>query len=458
MKRAILIFKKDTARLWPQILIFWATLIAFAIEDPTHAGDNGFISLERLVVVLLPVSCWLLVTGLIHEEKAIGLNHYWVTRPFGCGDLLAANALFLLAFVHVPVFVCQAIVLSVHGFSPVEYFGDLVAKQIFLVALLVLPMAAVASVTKSLGHAFLTVLSVSVVLEIAIVAANALRPSSWGGLEWIRNSAAAIVAACGAAAILWIQYRRRRTGLSRWVVAAVLVAVLAIWTVQPWQPAFVFQAWLSQRRVAANEVRIAFDRARETPVRGTSLPQSLSMVEVDLPIRVENLPAGLDIDCDWIWIQGEAVGMKPWRPGETACWKREGSGMIWLPLLVNTNYFERAKDVPMHLSGTIDVTLSEPGTDVRSFGLCYSSWPLHRFECLTPRPRAQIEETAIGGNSLYVLWPQAYAPYPTSPWFSPLVRVAIPTLNVKVEHPVAHIVRGFDFGQLKLATYQAVPE
>src|ERR1039457_6706301 len=151
MKRVTQIFKKDVAHLWPQILLFLAMLVMFACEDPawTRHNNNGPVSFINLVYLLLPLSCWLLVIALIHEETPIGHEQYWLTRPFTWTDLLAAKALFLVAFLIVPVFVCQAAVLAANGFSAAEHLGDLLAKQLFFAALLLLPMVAMSAVTKT---------------------------------------------------------------------------------------------------------------------------------------------------------------------------------------------------------------------------------------------------------------------------------------------------------------------
>jgi hypothetical protein len=283
--------------------------------------------------------------------------------------------------------------------------------------------------------------------------------SSWGAMEWIRSSAVALLTAGFAAAILWIQYTRRLTWLSRSVLAAGVVAVIALWTVPPWQPAFTIQSWFSERRVGDREVRIVLDAGRQIPLAGTYVRAGRSVVEVDLPIRVDNLPAGLDMESDWIWVRAEGGGLKPWRPGETVSWHREVSGKMWLPLMVDADYFERAKDIAVHVSGTVDLTLLAPNVRLASFGECYELGPA-KFDCLTPRPKAQFQQTSLEGNSLYYEFPgtNANAPYPTSPWFGPLQRFKLPSVNVKLERPVAHIERPFDFGMVRLGDYRVAVE
>ena len=87
-------------------------------------------------------------------------------------------------------------------------------------------------------------------------------------------------------------------------------------------------------------------------------------------------------------------------------------------------------------------------------------------QCLSTRPMASL--TLVSGNGASVTpttidRTEVYAPYPTSPWFGPLRRYAIPShyegddpgrqIMLAVEHPVAHIQRSFDFHSLRLADY-----
>jgi hypothetical protein len=74
MNRVLQIFKKDMAHLWPQILVFLAALVLFACEDPTYTfhSSGELRDLVNFLFILLPLSCWLLVTSVIQEEKPIG--------------------------------------------------------------------------------------------------------------------------------------------------------------------------------------------------------------------------------------------------------------------------------------------------------------------------------------------------------------------------------------------------
>ena len=478
--RVVRIFKKDAAHLWPQILLFLALLALFAYSDPvyyvTHV-KGGLMSLVNLLRLVLPLSCWLLVISVIHEETPIGDNQYWLTRPFAWTDLLAAKVLFLLAFVNLPVFLCQAAVLAANGFSPADHLPDLLAKQVFFAALLVLPVAALAAVTKGLGQTLLGGLLLLMLLAIAAALLAYLAPgSSWGGLAWIRASAVAAVAFGGAALVLFLQYTRRRTVLSGTVLAGTAGLVLLIWAAPPWQPAFVLQSWFSTQKIDSQAVRISFDPRHDAPLPA---PESNIMpphgMRLEIPIEVANLPPGTDVVADWTRVQVEGGGLKPWRAGWAANWgiRHEGSGKGWLTIFVDQDYFDRIKNASVRLRGSVDLTLIARigylaadrfgDSDVPGVGPC-SMTPSGLDMCLSPLPKASL--TLVSGRPRFqslIDRSEVYAPYPTSPWFGPLRRYAIPShyegddpgrrIMLALEHPVAHIQRSFDFHSLRLADY-----
>ena len=81
MNRMLMIFRKDVAHLWPQIVAFLATLVAFACNDPTYTKHEGDGEYAIFLGVLLPLACWLLVTSLFQDEGAVGREPYWLHAP-----------------------------------------------------------------------------------------------------------------------------------------------------------------------------------------------------------------------------------------------------------------------------------------------------------------------------------------------------------------------------------------
>jgi len=408
MSRAIAIFRKDVRHLWVQILVYVGTLVLFACEDPAYVKhDSTTRDLSTFLYILLPLACWLLVTSLMQGEKTVGDNQYWLTRPFSRIDLLVAKALFLLLFLIAPVFVCQLVVLAENDFSPGHYFGAMLIKQVFFLAWLLLPMAAVATVTRNLGHAFLDGLVLGVAIFLSYIVLAGAGRAGWGELEWILATGVAAISLCASGAVVFVQYTRRRTALSFAISAAGAAICLLAWFVPPWQPAFTIQSWFSTRKIGPDAVRISWDSERA--LTRTALNVSPGGFLIHVPIRLENLPAGLNIDevgelteSPWrsIWL-GLAPSAEELHRGE-------------LLLQVPRRDYERLQNVPIHVRGSLDLTLS--ANEARN-------------------PDCWIDA--------------GYAPYPISPWFGPIGKCLDDDIAPQ-RVPVAYIQRSFDLGPLRL--------
>jgi hypothetical protein len=473
--RAIHIFKKDTRHLRPQIFLFLAMLVLFACNDPTYLGyRSGLASLAGMLDLLLPLSCWLLLVSLIHEETPMGHDHYWLTRPFTWSDLLAAKALFLFAFVNLPLFVCHMAVLAVHGFSPIAHITDLLARQVFLTAALALPVIAMAAVTKNLGHAVIGIIVLWIPAMAISGAMTVLAPgSNWGGMAWMRQSIVALTGLAGAGLILYLQFKWRCTVQSRAILGAVAVLAIVLTALPPWQPAFVLQSWLSSQRVDPAAVRISFDPRNEVAVTVPDVRNTqLNTERLEIPIQIAGTPAGTKVVADWIRVEAEGGGVKPWHSGWEANWqiRQDAGGKGWLTMMMEGEEFDRIQNVPVHLHATADLTLfaqtavhTDPLLleDFWGYGSCRSNAGMR---CLSPRPTAAItvySGTKLGQTQNGPL--DLYGPYSTSPWFGPLQAVTVPELYdpslgvtgyiVVAEHPVSHIQRSLDFQNIRLADY-----
>jgi hypothetical protein len=409
MNRVILIFKKDVAHLWPQILAFLAALALFACEDPTYRDAMGTVNrgkefrvLSVVLSLLVPIACWLLVTSLIQEEKAVGTDAYWRTRPFTLTDLLMEKALFLITFIVVPVFVCQAIVVAMHGLSPIGHLGDLIAKQVFLAAWVLLPSVAMAAVTKNLQQALVGVL---VVLLALLAGLEMVESLLWGpaSVPWVIWTLAAVFAACGSAAIILAQYVRRRTSLARLIFVPTIVALL-LTPALPDRTAFAIQDWSWRFRSNSSPIRVAVDPSRKVRVKDNTFGGA---AEFWIPLRIENAPPGLLLSVPWL-----SADTSP-ESGWNVSWRIWGED--WLILIDSARRFKNVRDlseVHVHLRGFVSL------------------------ELLNPRQ----------SNALNCRMTDSQSPYPTSPWFGPLESCTSgPSYGT-----VARIVKSYDLGELHL--------
>jgi len=126
MVRTLRIFRKDARRLWPGALAYVAVMALAATHRP---WSHNISTWETLPLLLAPLACWVLAVTLIHEERLIGDQQYWLTRPYTWKDLVAAKALFLVAFVNVPLFICQFAAVASAGISPWEWLPALLWRQ-----------------------------------------------------------------------------------------------------------------------------------------------------------------------------------------------------------------------------------------------------------------------------------------------------------------------------------------
>ena len=229
MNQVLHIFLKDARRFWPESLISLALVAAFAIIYPHQWRDidsmhhavrfnfavGGIMGiLAQVLVVLVPISWWLLISRVIHAEKLVGDRQFWVTRPYEWKKLLGAKAFFLVVFLYLPILIAQILLLLEAGFHPLAYIPGLLYNLLLITGVLVLPLAALSTLTPTFAKMTLAILGV-VLLIAGIAALGSLLPSDTTGSvgsslgDWL--SFAVLLSLCGAVVVE--QYAVRRTFL-----------------------------------------------------------------------------------------------------------------------------------------------------------------------------------------------------------------------------------------------------
>src|SRR6266567_1478675 len=226
MNRIIAIFLKDARHLWPYITVFLTLMALAALLDPTYTRSDS--SSFTLLSSLLPLACWALTIVTIHEEKLPGDRQYWLTRPISWRDLMAAKALFVIAFINLPLLLSHLAVWFALGIPPLAHLPALLWKQVFFTAFYILPVAALAAITRNIGQVILSALVILVPVFLLAQFLFARIRIVWGGSEWLLTASVAAVLFCGIAAILVLQYSHRLTAVARILAAAVTLLVLAV--------------------------------------------------------------------------------------------------------------------------------------------------------------------------------------------------------------------------------------
>ncbi|HYW47872.1 MAG TPA: hypothetical protein VE959_33705 [Bryobacteraceae bacterium] len=443
MRRAITIFLKDARHLWPRTLIFPALLALAALLDPVY--------LDYRLHMALAAACWYVIVSAIHEEALPGDRQYWLTRPYTWRDLFAAKALFVLAFVNLPLAVFHASVWKAAGIPLLDHLQVLFWKEAFFTALYVLPAAAVAAVTRNVGQTILAGLLVGGGWFAGqLLMASRYQPDLFNQ-EWGRTAALSAVLAAGAAAVL-LQYWRRRTAVGRGMLAGMLALLVAVQVSMPRAWAFQFESLAARERPGNSALRISLDPGAVATVE----QRWRGAVQVTVPIRVEGAPPGLELSVDWV---GGRV---------------KGFPVVRAAMAPASLYFELSGDLlpavrlgPLDVSGTVELTLfrrrqatpfaATGRTVVPGFGVC-SARPdvdgVLQAVCQTPVPRfAVFLESGVWGTNWIVPRGLVTDPLPTSGIFEPLKRYIsqfqinedLTGARIVTAEPVAHITRDFDF-------------
>jgi hypothetical protein len=229
------IFAKDARRFWAEIALSVAITAAFVFLGPYdwtgkyEPQKESLMTLAALVTGLVPVSWWIAITRVVHEERLVGDTQFWITRPYEWTSLLAAKLAFVLAFLYVPLFLAQLALLAQAGFAPLAYLPGLLYKLLLITCLIALPLAAIASVTSSFARMTLTLLGILVGI-IAFFTFTSLADSYWtsdeGGSLGNRISIALVFVVLATAIVL--QYSRRTVWSSRRLLIGLPLLLLAV--------------------------------------------------------------------------------------------------------------------------------------------------------------------------------------------------------------------------------------
>jgi hypothetical protein len=476
MKPVLAIFRKDVRRLWPQIALFAALLLLGALLDPAYTSHR-LSTAESWIWFVLPLACLYLVITAIHQECLPGDRQYWLTRPFSWSTLLAAKALFIAAFVNLPVFVCHVIVLASVGIPPTQHFSTLIWRQAFLSAALVLPAAVLASITRSLKQVILAILIIAAPLPLLAMAPGVIGKGRYlsvlltriaTGDFWLRNLFVAVCAVLGSLLILLFQYRRRATVLARAGFAVVLVVSVAAGSLATPERALAMRAFLSPVRIPASAVRVTgADGAASASLRNNGRRGWL--VRLEIPVRVEDLPR----DAQWI-----SIGLSGRLQGVPVQGDLTGSSAhSLLAISVDRDVFDRVKASPVDFRGAVDLVLFErqfavaaPKTQmvaVPGIGACSTNFDPDGklpITCYSPFARVSLGVEFPGGGRQWIASRRSLeAPMPTAVGFEPLERYSsatpfdswheVESLHLFTEKPIATIRREFTLDGIRLPRF-----
>lgn len=238
MNQVLHIFRKDVRRHRLEIIVSLFLLFGFAWEMPMiwREEPNYVTPVWRWLFALLGMSLcfswWFLIVRVIQGESLVGDRQFWLTRPYQRRWLMAAKALFIIAFVNVPVLIFDVALLAHVGFSPWHYFPGLLQGQFLLITFIVMPIATISVITESPVQFLLILFGVVAYISGLTWVVGQIPSSSTGGD--ILGLAALLVAVATCVALLVLQYFRRDTLVSRWTLLGNVCVIAVVLTAAPY--------------------------------------------------------------------------------------------------------------------------------------------------------------------------------------------------------------------------------
>jgi hypothetical protein len=468
------LFKKDAKRLKPYIVVFIALLALQLLTDRqyTTRASSDIPLIDPLIIPLIYVSLWVLVAALMHQETPVGNRQYWLTRPVAGRHILIAKLLFVIVFILAPMFFGHICVIFLLGFPILTTLPILLMKEAVFISAVVLPAAALASITRSFVQTALTaIIGLVSVIAIAALASTMHVPDyslDWGIFRWMTRSLIIAIAFCGSLSVLLIQYSQRRTGLSRILASVTLIGIFLILCLPLGSWVFIIQERFSRKTVGDTVARITFDATRYSgSLKYYSNPLNRPKRLIRIPIHIEGLPAEMLSQNAAVQFIVKADKTGEWHSPYRTIPLLQDTQQPDLPLFIDPAFYDRAKDSPVHISGFVDMILLESvpiwcslGDHVPGAGVF---WNLGC--CLTPWPRAHLtslpSQATQPNSERFSVKPEECAPWPTEISPRPLtdnnqiflelepgVRWrGIPLARVR---PVTYVRRYFTFSNLLL--------
>ena len=365
MNQVLHIFRKDTRHFWPEILISLVLIALYVAHSPSGWTVYSDINRQRMLQqiagmlgFLTPVSWWLLIARVTYDESLIGDNEFWLTRPYERKNLLAAKALFLSVWICLPYVLAQAWILVMAGFHPFSYIPGLLGDLLFVVAVLLLPLFAIAAVNASfarmtltlLGIFFLFILFMFLVADVATIrvgvslASDAHQQALYIPLVFFCVSAAAIA----------LQYKTRRVWVSRILLMMVPTLIIAI--------GYAYSRSSRIDRVyphssAASIPSVLVSLAADTDHSIKTQKQN-NVLRIDIPVRYSGVPDGYLVVADSMKYTLVAADGQQWTSFWEGRFERTLPGVhpATLSLALPPTVYERFRSIPITLHVSFAVT------------------------------------------------------------------------------------------------------
>jgi hypothetical protein len=478
LQQALHIFRKDARHLRIEIagvllLTFFLVLTGVQTWDQVQerGGTRDF---DGPFTVLLPLAWCLLIARVVQVEALPGDRHFWLTRPYSRTGLVLSKLLFIGAFISLPFMMAQAAIVAFSGLPVFSHLSGLLWNQLLVSAILLLPAAAVASLTRNLAQ-FLPAAVLTTGLVMIPVAEHR---TSWD-LEWIRTTVGLSLAVLITSLVVWRQYRLRRAGNTAMHGLAAAVVAMIVFLAFPDSAAIAIQSSV----VGSPDGQFALKLGTPQPSDAAKkITTRYGLLELPIAVTGED-PANLHLEATAIRFKtlSGATRRSSSRVSLT------DAGLVQATFLGN-DFIDRTKKAPVSLeteylvtqfgnARSVDVPLDGTPVYIPELGQCGATADYDRrtFVCRSAfRPSESFRSDRIGKRESGDRWWDAYSPFPAQvqlyPIFSQTFRLvgdganeiapAAPERPAKLEvrKRVAYFRYALEANNVRLADFAAAPK
>jgi hypothetical protein len=315
--------------------------------------------------VLLAVAGSYLAARLILAETIPGNRQFWITRSYRWSSLLFAKLLGLVVFVNAPILAARLYVLMEWGFPLRTTLAPLAWSQLCFFVGVTIPVAALAAVTSGMVEfifAALILATCGFVINAWVTppSAPAVR-LNLDGSQWVWDSIAVLTLTAFAVPVLYLQYRKRWTLLSRSVILAIVVVGALAYMYVPWPVAAAIQSSISTDNFDVRGVSVTL----VPEAKQFSAPSGMwrGDVQVDVPLAVGGIPEDAEMIPDAVKLSFQAADGSGWTSGPYRYVplgkQSEGPGASILNANVDLpiEFFRHAIQQPIKIKGSLYMTV-----------------------------------------------------------------------------------------------------
>jgi hypothetical protein len=373
-----------------------AALNAGLLEQKTGAE-----TLLRPLMLAWFIGIAALSAAVVQQDAIPGVDQDWLIRPLSRTDLLLAKMIFLALTVSAPMFILNLAHALVMGMPLASSLTAALSKELFIFACFIVPVAALASTTRTLTELIISGAALLVIFAAALSLSAFLMGPEWcptchSGMSWLQHLFQHVGILLGAIVILCLQYYRRRSGVARGLAA--LGAASLVFIQVPWGTAFAIERWLSVP--SGNVAAVALERGEATPTPDATRAESSASqqttqlllrgnvdqafedlhrrarredtaVMIDLPVRIVGTSPDemLLVDRRRILLSGEDGGLlyrgadTGASPGLLRADPADATGSVHQSIQIPGNVYRKAMAVPTHLQIDYSLTLVKVGAE-----------------------------------------------------------------------------------------------